>query len=230
MTTLYYSQDAQDRFLNERVFNNYKNGVFVDVGAHDGININNTYFFEKNLGWTGVAIEPIKRIYNRLRNNRSCVCINLAVSDVEGEQDFYLNTGYCEMISGLVQSYDARHKQRLNRESTDFKSETETVKVEVWRLDNILKKCKIDHVHYLSIDVEGAEFNVIKSIDFDKVFIDVIDFENNYMDTSKGIIEYLKTKGYVLLKTPNDITGYTDVFMIHTSSEFYVQNVKNLCM
>ena len=42
--------------------------------------------------------------------------------------------------------------------------------------------------------MEGVEFEVIKSINFDKVFIDVIAFENNYIDKSIPIINYLFKK------------------------------------
>ena len=66
----------------------------------------------------------------------------------------------------------------------------------------------------MSIDVEGAEFEVIKSINFDKIFIDVIGFENNYNDTTTPIIKYLEEKNYKLIKY------YTDVFMIHNESKF----------
>ena len=43
---MYYSQFKQDQFLEEVVFKGYKNGTFVDVGAHDGVSINNTLYFE----------------------------------------------------------------------------------------------------------------------------------------------------------------------------------------
>ena len=42
--TKYYSQDNQDKFLEENIFKGFENGIFVDVGAWDGIEINNTYF------------------------------------------------------------------------------------------------------------------------------------------------------------------------------------------
>jgi hypothetical protein len=71
----------------------------------------------------------------------------------------------------------------------------------------------------LSIDVEGAEFEVIKSINFDKVFIDVIGFENNYDDVSAPIVAYLTDKGYAVIHTS------MDVFMIHANSKFNKQQV-----
>jgi hypothetical protein len=45
---MFYSQDSQDEFLETHVFKGFRNGVFMDVGAHDGISINNTLYFEKN--------------------------------------------------------------------------------------------------------------------------------------------------------------------------------------
>ena len=72
----------------------------------------------------------------------------------------------------------------------------------------------ISTINYLSIDVEGAEFDVIKSINFTKVFIDVIGFENNYHDSSVEIIQYLEQKNYKIVKI------YSDIFMIHNYSNF----------
>lgn len=79
----------------------------------------------------------------------------------------------------------------------------------------------IKHINYLSIDVEGGEMKVIESINFDKVFIDVIAFENNYHDLQHVLINYLKSKGYI--KLPEHIA---DIFMIHKDSQF-LHNIFN---
>lgn len=42
----------------------------MDIGAHDGISINNTLFFEREHKWTGVNVEAIQNIYNNLCKNR----------------------------------------------------------------------------------------------------------------------------------------------------------------
>jgi len=44
----YYSQVKQDEFLHKKVFKNFKQGIFLDLGAFDGVTFSNTYFFEKN--------------------------------------------------------------------------------------------------------------------------------------------------------------------------------------
>jgi hypothetical protein len=118
------------------------------------------------------------------------------------------------MLSGLKKDYDPRHLNRLNHENKQFNSKTEVIPVVTKRLDTICSEQNIKHVHFLSIDVEGAEFSVIKSIDFEQIFIDVIMFENNYNDTSIPIIEYLTQKSYIVKLHDKDIV------MVHKNSQF----------
>ena len=54
----FYSQLGQDKFLIESVFKNKKNGIFVDVGSHDGELLSNTLTLEENFNWSGVCVEP----------------------------------------------------------------------------------------------------------------------------------------------------------------------------
>lgn len=223
---MFYSQNKQDEFLEKNIFKGFKNGFFIDVGAHDGITINNTLYFSKNHNWNGINIEPIKSVYSKLVENRkNDININCAVCNKTGSAEFYdcvitNGTNGQEMLSGLKDCYDPRHFQRLNKEINRDGGYYNVISVETKKLEDICDEYKINHVHYLSIDVEGAEFEVIKSINFDKVFIDVIEFENNYKDTYGKIVDYLKEKGYVLLIVSSDI------FMIHSNSTFLANLTK----
>ena len=83
---MFYSQDRQDEFLERCIFKGYKNGFFVDIGAHNGKSINNTLYFEENNNWTGVNVEPIKKVYDDLVVNRpNCINLNCAVSINDGK-------------------------------------------------------------------------------------------------------------------------------------------------
>jgi FkbM family methyltransferase len=213
---IYYSQDKQDYFLENSVFKGYKSGIYVDVGAHDGVTINNTLYFHKNNKWNGINIEPIKSVYDKLLINRpNDKNINCAICNYDGKTEFICNNGYTEMISGIKETYDKRHYDRLDNENKIMNASSEIIIVDTKKLETIFDENKISHIHYLSIDVEGGEFEVIKSINFDKVFIDVIGFENNYNDVSVPIIEYLQSKKYVV------INKSVDIFMIHERSMFY---------
>ena len=213
---MFYSQDNQDKYLEHNIFKGFKNGIFVDVGAHDGRSMNNTLYFEENSGWKGINVEPIQKVYDRLVINRpNSINLNYAVCNYDGETEFIFNSGYTEMISGIKETFDPRHMVRLENENNAFGSTTEIITVKTKKLETILDEHSISHIHYLSIDVEGAEFEVIKSINFDKVFIDVIGFENNYSDTSIPIVKYLQDRNYIMFHRS------LDIFMINKSSIFF---------
>lgn len=218
----FYSQYNQDRSLENCIFKGFKNGIFMDIGAHDGVDLNNTLFFEKTHNWKGINVEPIKSVYERLITNRpNCININCAVSNYDGKSEFLCVEGYSEMLSGLKNEYDKRHINRIYGEIEKFGGKANTILVDTKKIETICEENNINHIHYLSIDVEGGEMKVIKSINFDKVFIDVIAFENNYHDLQNIPIDYLKEKGYIQL--PNHIS---DIFMINKNSVF-LQNIFN---
>jgi FkbM family methyltransferase len=203
---MFYGQCKQDEFLETYVFKGFRGGTFADVGAHDGKTINNTLFFEESRGWSGICVEPIKQVFDQLAQNRpNCVNMNCAIDETSGTAEFICNTGYTEMISGLKNHYDPRHEERLSRELEEHKGTKTVITVPTRTLASIFEENDVKHVHYMSIDVEGAEFAVIKSIDFEKVFIDVIQFENNYNDTSLPIVEYLATKGYQVRRSQTKV-------------------------
>jgi len=212
---MFYSQENQDRYLEQNVFKGLKKGMFVDVGAHDGVSLNNTLYFEQTNGWTGINIEPNPEVFEQLKKNRpNCININCAVSSKNGTAEFLCNKGRTEMLSGLKNHFDSRHLNRIQNENGQHGGSTDSIVVNTRTLESICDEHAIQRIHYLSIDVEGAEFEVIRS--FDKVFIDVIGFENNYDDVSSPIINYLCEKGYKVL------AKNSDVFMIHANSEFRV--------
>ena len=64
-----FSQFNQDKFIFENFFPVKSDGVFVDIGAHDGITLSNTWFFENYLGWTGYCFEPNPSLFAKLVEN-----------------------------------------------------------------------------------------------------------------------------------------------------------------
>lgn len=213
---MYHEQHLLDRFLEERVFQGFRNGLFVDVGAHDGIQINNTLFLEKARGWTGINVEPNELVFQKLVQIRPrCTNIHAAIDEKDGQAEFVLNTGYTEMLSGLKHRYPAQHEQRLKSELDSHGGTSKTCLVKTKRLSTILEEHGVSRVHLLSVDVEGAELAVLRSIDFDKVFVDVIVFEANYREDAENIMVFLQSKGYV----PIHYNGF-DIFAMHKNSSF----------
>ncbi len=209
----FYSQFGQDEFV-WNYLNKKKSGIYIDVGAHDGINISNSKFFEDQ-GWFGLCIEPIKKIFDRLDLNRKkTICINGAVSDIDGEVTFTEIEGPIEMLSGIKSEYDPRHIDRINSEIKTHGGQITEIKVKSFRLETLIDRTmgwsvdtpsvdvvapSVVKIDYLSIDTEGSELKVLKGIDFDKASFEIIGVEDNYED-DKRIVNFLKEKGYKLLK------------------------------
>ncbi len=211
---MYYSQFQQDKLLNEHFFKNNNNGVFVDVGAHDGISISNSYFFEQSLNWNGICIEPIPSVYKKLQENRKCICLETSVGNESGTVSFTVNTGYTEMLSGITKLYSLEHLQRIALENSQYNGDKSEIQVGIKKLSEILDSYNIPIIDYLSIDTEGAELDVIKGIDFDKVHINIICFEANY----RGSPEHLETRALL------ECNGFKSHGTIHCD-DLYVNNV-----
>ena len=190
----YFSQVGQDRFLDEVVFEGREGGTFVDVGAHDGKQINNSYFFEHQRGWTGICIEPLPHVYARLKANRSCICIAGAISNETGTAEFLKVAGAPEMLSGLLHDYHPEHLDRIQRELSASGGDTERIPVATYRLADLFEEHGIEHVDFCSIDTEGSELKVVQSIDYQKVQVDFFIIENNYQQTD--VERFLKSHGY----------------------------------
>lgn len=193
----YVSQCGQDRIVNEYFFRNKRNGVFVDIGAHDGKSGSNTYFFEKELGWTGICFEPMPNVFEKLKKNRNCVCIEACVAKTEGIVPFvWVNSpGGVDMLSGMLDTYDPRHWARMRTECREQGGTYTIVNMDAIRLDTVLQEHGIKKIDYLSVDTEGNELEILQSIDFDNIEILAISVENNYLDPA--IRNFLISKGYV---------------------------------
>lgn len=191
----YFSQKGQDKFLNEELLKGKRKGFFVEIGAHDGISFSNTYFFEKYLEWKGICIEPNPDIFKQLISYRHCHCEQVCITDVTGQMPYLKCAGYMlEMYSGLLDNYDPRHLERIDREMALYGGSKETILVNCITLNDLCQKYNASCIDLLSIDVEGAEEAIIKAIDFDKITIEIITIENNFNEDK--IKDFLLSKGY----------------------------------
>lgn len=204
----YYSQYQQDKYLDEVVFKKKENGFFLDIGAHDGVSLNNTYFFEKYRNWNGICIEPIPEVFNELNKNRQCIKIRGCISDKKGKASFLRLKGYTEMLSGLINEYDIRHLYRIEAEIQQYGGDKEIIEVECFNINDLLSEYNISYIDYCSLDVEGAELNILRSIDFENISIDVFTIENNYK--TDEIKNFMHSKGYDLIAT----LGCDEVFRL----------------
>lgn len=199
----FYSQYNQDKIVYDLFFKNKKNGTFVEIGASGQ---SNCYFFEKNLGWNGLAIDGYKACYQAIKEYRKCTVLYKILSNESGEDEFIEIKGFGIGLSGLVSKMSEQQKLRikkiLTKETTHNTKENKGAKirkVKTEKLSDVLKEHNITHIDFLSIDTEGSEIDILSTVDFDKVNIDVITIEDNY--NNPIYTSFFTDKGYKLVKT-----------------------------
>lgn len=181
-----FSQFKQDAIaLNFLQTHGTRNGFFVEVGAHNGVEFSNTLMMEQ-LGWQGVCIEPNPESFPILRDNRRCFCSNAAISDVEDtEVEFVV----CGMLSGCLDTIDRYPHVKTSR----------TVRVRTKTLTSVLDSVNAPkEISYLSIDVEGGEMAVLRGIDFNKYRFRFLTIEHNGLSEKRQEIKsVLMREGYI---------------------------------
>lgn len=188
--TLFHSQFGQDRFIYERFFQGINRGFFVEVGAHDGDTFSNTYFFEKQLGWNGILVEPLPWHQAPLWHNRSAkVVMGVCSATQEPVRRFLAAYGRGEMRSCLLDT-DQRSIDAINRHQEGGAGMVRVIDVPNYRLSDLLGDQEV--IDYLSIDVEGAELDVLHGIDFSQHHINVLSFEQHYEECidTKMLLEH----------------------------------------
>jgi FkbM family methyltransferase len=198
--SLYKSQFGQDKWLNEKFFKNKEKGVFVEVGANDGVTFSNTYFFETNLKWTGLCIEPIPKTFEVLKKNRKCHCVWGCAYSKVCRVPFKCIEGYSEMLSGIATTYDPRHEQRIQSESKQHGCTEKTIQVPAYKLGDLLAQYKMKNIDYISIDTEGSELEVLQGLYFHKINVHVFGIEENYPDKAGPVRDLMKKHGYNFLE------------------------------
>jgi FkbM family methyltransferase len=185
-----HSQFGQD-LLACLYFNKKKDGFFVDIGANSGLIGSNTYALEK-LGWEGVCIEPQPDIFVQLKKNRKCACYNVALSSQAGDVNFFKVHGLANELSGLNDDMSEERKNEAKR-----LGRTEIIRVKTMTFDAIMQDFpNRKHIDFMSIDVEGHEVQILKSIDFVNYSFGLITIEKS---EPKEIVAIMEQNGYKYL-------------------------------
>lgn len=167
---------------------------YLDIGTNIPNYGNNTYLFYLE-GNTGVCIEADKKLIPQIEKIRpKDKVINAGISNIsDGEADFYIfDMGMNTFDKDEMEYRTASGKYKL----------LEVVKVPMQTINSVIKKNFNSYPDLLSIDIEGLDFSVIKTLDFHSFPIPVICIEtciyseNHVRPKDNRIQEFLESTGY----------------------------------
>lgn len=184
---------------------------YLDIGAHHPINISNTALLYK-FGSRGVNVEANPNLIESfLKIRPEDITINAGVSDQSDNLSFYMIDDY----SGR-NTFDKLEAEKFITENPGFKI-TKILKIKVLAINELIRNFFLEKpLDLLTIDVEGFDEKIIKSLDFNLcrpkvICIETIDAIGNYKDKLK---EYLIENGYESLVRAGGNTVFVDEMYI----------------
>lgn len=191
-----YSQEGEDLIL-DRYLNQVSNGFYIDIGAHHPRRFSNSYLFYLR-GWNGLCVDanPDSMSYFKKIRPRD-ICIESGVSDQEGTLDYYV------FDEKALNTFSSEKAEQILKE-THYKL-VRKVNIPVVTLDSILKKHMPTgkKINFLSIDIEGLDLKVLRSMNWKEYNPDFVVVEDNHFKASdpdrSEIHRLMKSQGYELI-------------------------------
>jgi FkbM family methyltransferase len=167
-----------------------RDGFFVEFGATNGVDMNNTHLLENGFGWKGIISEPAKCWHPALMNNRKC---HIDTDCVWRESNATLT--FLETSGGEFSTIDSFTSSDKNAR---FRKRGVRYTVKTISLQDLLNKYEAPEIiDYLSIDTEGSEYEILSDFDFARYQFRVITCEHNFSPRREQIFSLLTEKGYV---------------------------------
>jgi FkbM family methyltransferase len=184
---IFYSQLGEDLFIFKNFINKIvKDGIFIELGALDGIKYSNSKFFEDELGFTGILIEPTKNYQKLIINRPNCKNYNYAISNIEGENIFIGD----DATAGIIDNIPEFMLNRYHKKSL-------TYQVEGIPISKIINQSNISYIDIYFIDVEGAELMVLDTTDWSiPIYLIIIELHNIDIEKDNKCRELLVKNGF----------------------------------
>jgi FkbM family methyltransferase len=147
---------GNEELLIGRFFGDRRGGVFVDVGAGHWCDGSNTYFLERDLGWSGIAVDALSELESGYDQNRpGTEFFNYVVTDHSGTIDrFY--------VAGALSSTRKEHLEAFSNVDAD---RAPVVGVPAITLTDLLDAQRVTEIDLLSMDIEQGEPEALTGFD-----------------------------------------------------------------
>jgi Methyltransferase FkbM domain len=177
----YYSEIGQDKWVLETMFPGVRDGYFVDVGSGHGTIGSNTKALEE-AGWTGICIDP----FPVHMEGRTCRLFEEVVFSEAGRRMGFRAAGG---LAGLDATLGRWNEKASKAPLVEFTTVT---------LADILARAGApSFIHFISLDIEGAELEALRAFPFDRIRVGAFAIEHNEEEPKRSrLITFLERYGY----------------------------------
>jgi hypothetical protein len=178
-------------------FNGLCNGTYIEMGGLDGVRLSNTYVFNKALHWKGLLVEASPSNFEKLEMNRpsELATVHAAVCDDRKIVHYYDAAG--GPVRGIWEFAPVSFREMWWTGVTI----EQTTPIVCSPLRDIMQQ-HVPNQHYFdffSLDIEGAEFMALQSLDFDQVGFGIIFIEADVHNELKNLAvrTFMESKNYL---------------------------------
>ena len=211
----YYNETNNDRWIVEYIFPGKRNGYFLEAGAANGKEASSCYILERELGWTGICVEPSDYFFDTLVINRpQSICERVCLSDRAG------TVTYIEGSDDTVSPYLSGIKFNLETvkyQGKEVVQKGKAVEKPAVTLVELLDKYNAPKViDYAAFDIEGSELDVLSVFPFERYRFLSLSLECDG-SIRAPIAELLISKGYRTINNPFNRDKPWEMYWLHES-------------
>jgi len=195
-----------DIILNH--LNNKRDGFFIEAGAWDGEVLSNSLHLETHFGWKGLLVEPNEGAFEAvISKKRNAFAINCCLSNKRNAERVMFDMAD---VYGAIDDPDNPYNADIKKNKIDYKAQGlfantdiphQNKEVQCLPLYSILLAIDNPKVDFFSLDVEGSEMDVLKTIPWDKVDIELILIETAFVNITE-MVTYMSENGYRASEVP----------------------------
>jgi len=185
-----YSEHNEELIIRD-FFNDQRGGVFADIGCAHYRDSSTTYYLEKHLGWSGLAVDAlIDWATGYIENRPNTKFYTFIVTDHSGKTESFYRSGDNIYLSSRYKSFI----DWAARERGHIRSDYRIVYVPTITLTELLEKNGLTKIDFLSIDIEGSEPAALAGFDINKFKPELVCIEANF--NRDKIMKYFTRHGY----------------------------------
>lgn len=191
----FWAEKWEDQIMLKHFFCNVRDKKYLEIGAYDGVLASNTLFFEREMGWSGILIEPQPTTSQKLKQNRGGNPRNVILAEAACSADA---GGQLEMHGDDFLGAAVEDLQALEIRERWPEKYTGKYMVPCEPLSDMISKAGLTKLELLVLDVEGSELLVLETFDWHvQVCVWLVEMDGFNPEKDQAVESLLVENGYV---------------------------------